>query len=383
MNITEGIWRNSYASPDRLAVLLHGRAVTYAALRNVADIAGIRLGLAGVSRGDIVAVAIANPLGYLSVALALARMGATSTPLKAGLQADVKQGLVQRHGVKWLVHDANEGWRSPSLAPDNHIAVDALYRALEPGQRLAPPPAVHDVDDEPWHIALSGIAGTPQGNPQTHARCLLTYTLGNQSVHAPECRTLIFGDLANSMMFGEAIRSLLSGSSIVLALQVDPQAFFRLVERDKPTRVLTSTGIAAKILAYAQSDMPDSLPKCASVKAFVTAGSRMPAALERGLVTRVCPVVQINYGWAETGPIAVDEGSSVNKGRRGLRLRPWIEGEATDERGEALPPGQNGVLRFKSVFRDSWFYPGERGAIDEAGYLTLEGRVNSAQIVHA
>lgn len=71
---------------------------------------------------------------------------------------------------------------------------------------------------------------------------------------------------------------------------------------------------------------------------------------------------------------------------------PWIEAQAVGADGEALAPGEHGMLRFRTrgigmatrylvdeaasaqAFRGGWFYPGDTGAIDADGYLLLGGR---------
>jgi acyl-coenzyme A synthetase/AMP-(fatty) acid ligase len=63
-----------------------------------------------------------------------------------------------------------------------------------------------------------------------------------------------------------------------------------------------------------------------------------------------------------------------------------------DENDQPVPPGQTGILRFRSplqtagyldderataqAFRDGWFYPGDTGSVGAAGYLFLSSRVD-------
>ena len=81
MNITNTIWRNCNAHPDRIAILYDGHPVSYRTLRVRVELASARLAAAGVTRGDVVMLSIRNSLAYLIVLLAVARLGAVAMPL--------------------------------------------------------------------------------------------------------------------------------------------------------------------------------------------------------------------------------------------------------------------------------------------------------------
>jgi long-chain acyl-CoA synthetase len=69
---------------------------------------------------------------------------------------------------------------------------------------------------------------------------------------------------------------------------------------------------------------------------------------------------------------------------------PGVELEIVDETGTPLPAGELGEIRTRGpttpsgyhrndsatdiAFRDGWFYPGDRGRLDDAGFLELRGR---------
>ena len=81
MNVTNTIWRNCNAYPDRIAILYDGHPLSYRALRAAVERASARLAATGVARGDVVALSIRNKMSYLIVLLAVARLGAVAIPL--------------------------------------------------------------------------------------------------------------------------------------------------------------------------------------------------------------------------------------------------------------------------------------------------------------
>jgi acyl-coenzyme A synthetase/AMP-(fatty) acid ligase len=116
-------------------------------------------------------------------------------------------------------------------------------------------------------------------------------------------------------------------------------------------------------------------------------------ALRQFIETRICPTLEVSYGSTEAGLIAsIDRHIYREQPECHGRLRPWVVAQAVDDHDTPVPAGMIGLLRFQSplavsayagdpevsgrVFRGGWFYPGDRGSIDAAGYLKLAGRAD-------
>ena len=121
-------------------------------------------------------------------------------------------------------------------------------------------------------------------------------------------------------------------------------------------------------------------------------GGRLPAAMRQAALERTCFRLLIGYGATETGSIAVGEHDLIDRhpGAVGF-LRPGVDVEIVGAKGEAVPPGQPGLVRTRSGmmvstydsksaqtggghFRDGWFYPGDIGRLFEDGLLAIDGR---------
>ena len=189
------------------------------------------------------------------------------------------------------------------------------------------------------------------------------------------------------------MRQLYRGETVVLTQASRPEAFFASVQRDQPTRVVTTTGNASSLVAYAAKNLPESPKICDSIKSIMVAGSFVSPALREGIVNRICPRLEVDYGSTETGSLAMSTPETyVLRPKSVGRLNAWVHAEAVDENDQPLPLGQSGVLRFKSplltkgylddeqatarAFRNGWFYPGDTGSVGVAGYLFLRGRVD-------
>lgn len=394
MNITNTIWRNCYAHQDRMAILYNGRPVTYRALRMRVELASARLAAAGVSRGDVVVLTIGNSLAYLTILLSLARIGAVGTPLGQELSKAQRDKMISLLDVHSIVVDNEDFWQDSSLPPSRFLKVSALLTPPAEGESMELPPVAQGLDDQPWLIASSsGTTGMPKISPQNHGRSSLLACLSPRTSQDHEERVLVFTSLGTEYGMFAVMRQLYRGTTTVLTQPRTPDSFFKTIERDLPTRVVTTTGAASTVAAYAVNSIPDSLRLCASVHSIMVAGSVVTPALRKDITGRICPVLEVDYGSTETGTLALStpETHAAHPNSVG-RLNPWVHAEAVDENDQPLPAGKLGILRFRSLlstkgylgdeqktaetFRDGWFYPGDTGAVSPLGYLFLGGRID-------
>jgi acyl-coenzyme A synthetase/AMP-(fatty) acid ligase len=194
-----------------------------------------------------------------------------------------------------------------------------------------------------------------------------------------------------SMVRPIIMTQLVGGRAIVLYSVRTPENFFVIVERDRPTHVAMSTGNATGLAAYAARAVKDSREKCKGLRGISIAGSSASPALCAQIREYICPNLEIGYGSTEAGSVALATPQTLaERPQSAGRLQPWVEMQAVDDEGRPLPAGQVGVLRVRSplvvsgylddpqssakAFRDGWYYPGDTGHVDKAGYLTLAGR---------
>lgn len=393
MNITDSIWRKCLEQPGQTAVILDGKPSSYGDLLRSVRVVSARLAEAGVRRGDCVAVGLDNPLAFLVVVLALARMGAVSTLYLRQWPQFRKDLVIQRHRVRALVVSAPVD--EPGLEGVSVLEAGRLFSVAGAEGLSVPEPAL-DVDDCNWWIGLSsGTTGMPKSIPQTHRRGLLSVALHLEPYDFSRLALMVSQYLGLGL--ANALRCLTAGGVLILSSRHDPEQFFEVLQRDRPTRVLTTTGNVIGYAAHATSHPAESQAACSSLKAITLTGSTVSPALLDRVRHHLCQLVQIDYGASEAGLMAALDQDDLarHEGVQG-RLLPWVQAQAVDEAGLALPPGQVGLLRFKTpvladgylgdeattaqVFREGWFYPGDTGSVDAAGYLRLGGR--SSQVLN-
>ena len=390
MNITNTIWRNCNAHPDRIAILYDGHPFSYRTLRVGVEQASARLAATGVTRGNVVALSIGNnKMSYLIVLLAVARLGAVAMPLYK-----YREELVAGNRVHSIVLDKDDGWRSSNLPALRYLEARMLLASPVDGERFDVPPVAQGLDEQPWLIArTSGTTGRPKSNPQTHARSTLLTSLAPRVDQDDQERVFLFIPLGTEYGITTVMRQLYRSATTVLTQSAKAEDFYAVVQRDRPTRVVTTTGNASVLVAHAAKTVPESSVTCASIRSMMVGGSFVSPALREGIEHRICSQLEVGYGSTETGVLAMStpETRAARPNSAG-RLMTWVQAEAVDENDQPLPHGQRGVLRFKSpvlatgylddeqatarAFRNGWFYPGDTGSVGAAGYLFLSGRID-------
>lgn len=388
MNITEAIWRNCAAYPEQPALIFEGNPVTYAQLQQTVHLVSARLAEAGIRRGHVVALGMRSPAAYVAGLLALARMGAVATPHVAAWPEERKRALLERHAVHTLVHDTEDSWRADG-ATWSHLDAGGLFLA-EPGERVTVPAMAEDVDQDPWMIAVSsGTTGLPKSVGLTHRRGMLDMALN----HRGGQRVLVFSSLHIAVGLTVLLRALVHGNTAVICQDYSAENFFRMTQRDQPTRVFTTTGLAARLVAHGAEKNLDARQACASVAVVQVAGSVVSPGLHSGIHARVCPRIEVDYGSTETAALALltEEDAALRPQSHG-RLYPWVQCRAVDEKGQPLPPGEEGWLCFRTpllaagyvgdeeatrkTFQHGMYIPGDQGMVDAGGYVFLTGRAD-------
>ncbi|MFK0266394.1 type I polyketide synthase [Streptomyces angustmyceticus] len=389
---------------DKTAFSDARRSVTYAALdRRTARLAG-NLAALGLSRGGRAAVYLGNCVEMAESCLAASRASAVGVPLNpqssdaelahllddsdaqviitgpAGAE-QVLRMLPQRPGLRVVV-------TGDGAAPEGAAHYETLA-ATEPAT-----PARDDLGlDEPaWMLYTSGTTGRPKGVLSTQRRSLWATASCNAPVLGLSAGDRVLWPLPlfhlvshNVCLLGVvavgATAHLMPGlaaDEILEALQSErstflvgvPTMFHHMIE-------------AARGGDFAAPDL----------RLCLVAGSACPVRLHRAFQATFGISLLASYGSTETGGAIttnLPDGPQV-EGSCGLPL-PGLALRLTDPRtGDEVVTGEEGEVWVNSpalmvgyhrqpeataaVLSDGWYRTGDLGRRDDAGYLTLTGRV--------
>jgi acyl-CoA synthetase (AMP-forming)/AMP-acid ligase II len=333
----------------------------------------------GVAEGRLVALSLADTALHLLALFACARLGAPVLPM------DWRWTKAERARLRDAFRPALI-LAEPSCADGGQgetIADAGFEAALAAAPATAPPPPADP--DPPMVVALSsGTTGAPKGPMirQSHmrARFLGHYVgLGFARTDRFLCATPLYHGGGR----GFAMSILFAGGTLMLHPPPwEPAALARAIARHG----VTTTFLVPTMLRRGQAAAPAGGPWWPGLRALVSTGAALAPAERRAVRERLSPRLFDYYGSTEGGGATVlppeemdGHGDTVGRAAFGIEL------DVVDAAGQAVPPGTEGSIRWRGptlpaempgdpAFRDGWFFPGDRGVLDAAGYLRVTGR---------
>ena len=405
------------ATPDAVAVISVERRLTFSELKAESDAVAAGLVGLGVGRGDIVAVQLPNWIEFAVLQLALSRIGAVIQPthtvfrerelrsLFSFCETDVAvvPGVHEDHDYAGVVRSIRADLprlrqvivaRPSGPLAEGEVALDDVMAdgSAHP-ERLAQ--VTTDPDDVFYLNFTSGTEGNPKGFLHTHNSLISTFATMSRLLAsmAPGAVNLACSPMTHSFGHFTTYQCALAGIPMVLVDRYRPTAVLELIEREHVTAISGTPSHLIPILHHPDFECYDT----SSVTSVSVGGARSSPELIEEL-ERVWGVKSANtYGMGETiihtrtMPWDPPEklADSVGQPMFGSELKITDPEDAT----ATLDPGEVGDIWFRgpTLFvgyhnqpeqtastRDAegWFRTGDRGYVDEDGYLFFAGRAS-------
>lgn len=397
--LLEAVRRAADLWPDRIAWIFDLRdgpeagastSLTFAEIAQASDRIARRLRAKGIRSGDRVAVLLHNRPEAALAWLALARLGATSVPLNTKLRHDDAAWILAKSRAVAIV-------TTPSLAAGVEpvaipvIDVEALADpARDTGLDDAPLPDVHDPDDIVNVQFTSGTTGHPKGCLLSHRYWLhlATSLVDGFPRLTPADRMLTAQAMSYMDPQWNLAASLVSGASLVVLDGFHPSSFWDRVREHDVTYFYCLAAMPVLML----TTPPD--PRDRDHRVRVIQCSAIPPARHSELEERWgTPWFEV-FGMTETGGdihvTDIEHAPLVGSGAIGV-AKPGREARIVDADGAEVPAGAIGELLLRGpgmmsgyddepeataqVFRGGWLHTGDLARRDEAGVITLVGRL--------
>lgn len=347
------------------------KIILYSEWDDLAAAVASRLVARGVKRGDRVGLFMANDWRLLALIPGIIRAGAIACPVstrlpRAGVIEQLKE-VGARCVIAYL--DASRGSDLGGI------------EVLSPDELLAQPetssPGGFAIDLEAPAVMLftSGSNGAPRPAVLTYGNLYYNARGANANLRLASNESWLLNlPMYHVSGLGVMMRCMLAGACVVIPETAETLAASLM--RYRPTHV----SVVPSQLSALLDDTVDH--PFASVKVYLVGGSACPPHWITAARARTWPVY-LTYGMTETAsqiatmpPDAPPAKQAVTAGKvlRHRELKLAADGEIL-VRGSCVFSGywKDGVLD-AARDEDGWFHTGDRGALDEGGYLTVLGR---------
>ncbi len=401
---------------DRPFLRYQDRVISYAQLDEMTSRYAQGFAGRGIRQGDHVAMMMPNCPEFLYVLWGLGKLGAVAVPLNTAAKGEllsyfldqsdsialcVAEPLLDRAGpalaavppVRQVLVHAEQAADWSSAVPAGCAASDLAAFAGAPADPVTPAEPVRSSDP---HLILytSGTTGPSKGAVCPHSQGLAVgQQMASISGYQPDdilytCLPVFHG---NALWY-TVYAALWAEASVALYPHFSASRFWDQIRESRAT-VFNCLGAMANII-WQQPRSPRDREHDVRICMMVPSSRE----LSDGFRERYGITVTSVYAMTENCAVCVfGPGEPPGKAPSAGRVRDYMSVQIADDDGRPLAPGQVGEIRIRpnergiimhgyykmgdatvAAVRDLWFHTGDRGRLDEDGYLYFADRKKEA-----
>jgi acyl-coenzyme A synthetase/AMP-(fatty) acid ligase len=387
-NISDPIFHWGAVRPEQPAFHQGHRTMTYGELAPLVGKAAVHLASLGIGAGDRVAISLTNSIDHFILTLGLLRLGATTMEIPYDVNGPTAE-LLANFSIRTI-------FLEPGVGPPAGVAairLDTGWRGLlarADGDRRHP-----GNGEDVFTISLtSGTTGVPKGSLTPQRRCFQRLAaraelFADSGVFASErpANFLLTASLGYAAFFQWAFGHLALGGAVVILPE-----FRNVIDLAKAIADWDNAlcYLPAAVCRFLLSCTPAEGLLFPSIRALIGGGGFLYPQEKLALASRVTPHFHAQYGASGFGVLSVLRPGEIRERPASVGRPPSsIEMQVVGPDRQPLPAGTVGQLRCRGTegmgfgsderFHDGWYYPGDLGHIDAAGYIFLKGR--SADVI--
>jgi long-chain acyl-CoA synthetase len=381
--------------PEKVAIRLGARALSYAELDRAARGVAASLHARGVRPGQCVAVMVPNVPEFTIAYFGILYAGCTVVPLNVLLSAPEVTYHIEDSKAQLLV--AHPLFQAPAKKGADGAGVPVVWSdgegpdalgALAAGEPLG---ALHPTspDDTAVILYTSGTTGKPKGAELTHSNLLVNCTMV-----VPRLIPVGEGDVALATLplfhsFGQTCiqnSTLAVGGSFTLLPRFTPEEAAAIVARDRVTLFAGVPTMYFALLHHAGA------VDFSSVKYCLSGGAPMPVEVMKAFEEKFGVEILEGYGLSETSPVASFNMLGRPRKPGSIGYPVWgVELAILGPDDRALPDGERGEICIRGhnimkgylgradataeTMRSGWFHSGDIGIRDADGSYRIVDRV--------
>ncbi len=373
-----GSWieRRARIDPDRPALIVEGRPVTYGTLAERIRRLARGLDRLGVTPGDRIAWLGPNHGAFLEAFFAAGTLGAVLAPVNHRLPPDERARVLDDAEPRVLIEHHAVAPTRPSASVRHRLVVgggaakDAVdYESFVAGSPDDPIDRAIGLDDLLFLPHTSGTTGSPKGVMLSHGN--VTWNVVNLLSRADFRDDDVTMAIAPFFRVGgtgvNVMPVLFLGGAVVVPDDASGDGLLGVIERHRVTVGFGNPDVLDEMVRaerWAAADL-------SCIRFILTGGAPVPERLIQAYHDRGVALVQ-GYGLSEAGPVVLLLGADQALRKIGSAGRPplLVDVRILDPDGHDVDPGQAGelVTRGPNVMAGYWRRPAETAEV-----LTADG----------
>jgi long-chain acyl-CoA synthetase len=395
VNLARLLTDTAAVQPDRVALRLDERTVSYSELARASErVAGL-LAAHQVAAGDRVAIMLPNVPEFAALYYGVLRAGGIVVPMNPLLKArEVAYYLADSEArviFAWptAAEEVTTGLERAAKTTMVVVEPESFATVLADQERFD---AVVDraSDDTAVILYTSGTTGQPKGAELTHGNLTRNVEVSQSDLLRLTPDDVVFGGLPLFHSFGQTCTlntSMAAGATLLLLPRFDPATAANLLSTYGATVFAGVPTMYAALLGLSEA------PTLPALRVCVSGGAALPVEVLHGFEKRFgCDLLE-GYGLSETSPVASfnrpggdRKPGSIGYPVSGVEMRilhPAGDATCTDgEVGEIAIRGHNVMKRYWKkpeataavLDGDGWFRTGDLGRVDEDGFYFVVDR---------
>ncbi len=402
--------------PERTAIVFEETKLSYAELNTAANQVANVLALAGIQKGDKIALSCQNVPYFPIVYYGILKAGAVVMPLNVLLKPrEIAYHLRDADAVAYFCLEGTpelpmgemgftafkevDSCKHFFLMTNNPTAPSSIEGAQALGMLMHNQPTTFETvmthsEDTAIILYTSGTTGQPKGAELSHINMLLNARLSD-SMYPKMDHDVHLLTLPLFHSFGQTVQmnsGFYNRATLVLLPRFTPDAALSLMERENVTIFAGVPTMYWAMLNFPGAGKYDLEKIARNLRLCISGGAAMPVEVMRAFEEKFNVTILEGYGLSETSPVATfnrldrpTKPGSIGLPVWGVSVRIVDQHDhdvGTNEVGEIIIRGHNVMKGYykrpeatAEAMRNGWFHTGDIGRRDEEGYIYIVDRV--------